>query len=74
MNFTDPEDFRGYFDTLNIIVYLDWDDHDFVDQEDYKDDRWKFCLADIAITHTILKENKYFQTLYQYYIRFIEPN
>ena len=45
MNFTDPEDFRGYFDTLNIIVYLDWDDHDFVDQEDHKDDGWNFLSS-----------------------------
>ena len=38
INFIDTEDLKGYYDTLNIIVYLDRDDHDFVDQEDHKDD------------------------------------
>ena len=60
MNFNNPEDLIGYFDTLK--VYLDLDDHDFVDQEDPKDDGWKFCLAKIATTHTILKDKKYFQS------------
>ncbi len=43
MNFNNPEDLIGYFDTLK--VYLDLDDHDFVDQEDHKDDGWKFSSS-----------------------------
>ena len=61
MNFNNPEGLISYFDTLNIIVYLDWDDRDFVDKEDHKDDGWKFCPANIATTHIILKDKNIFK-------------